>query len=137
MAKIVNLFNGGKKSRKTGVVNVNSSNVYPTQLTATAATATTLSLDLLDSYEFFTCAQTSAATDKLAIPAGADVGTEIIIKSVGTSFGVIRSGSDTINGVSTIVTLAANATAVLRKVSSTAWILTHFSTAGAVTAPVV
>lgn len=135
MAKIVNLFNGGKRSRKTGVVNINSKNVYPTQLTATAATATTLSLDLLDAYEFFNCAQTSAATDKLAIPSGADVGTQIIIKSVGTSFGVIRSGSDTINGVSTIVTLAANATAVLLKVSSTAWILTHYATSGAITSP--
>lgn len=137
MAKIINLFNGGKKSRKTGLVNVNSWNVYPTTLVATAATATTLSLDLLDSYEFFNGVQTSAATDKIAIPAGADIGTQIVIKSAGTSFGVIRSGSDTINGVSTIVTLAANATAILRKVSSTAWILTHYATTGAVTAPVV
>lgn len=137
MAKIVNLFNGGKKSRKTGVVNVNSNNVYPVQLTATAGTATTLSLDLLDAYEFFNCAQTSAATDKIAIPAGADIGTEIVIKSVTTSFGVIKSGSETINGVATIVTLAANATAVMKKVSSTAWILTHYATTGAVTAPVI
>ncbi len=136
MASIVNLFNGGKKSRKTGVVKVNSKNVYPTGLVATAGTATTLSLDLLDSYEFFNATQTSAATDKLAIPSGADVGTQIIIKAT-ASFGVIKSGSDTINGVSTIVTLAAGATAILLKVSSTAWILTHYATSGAVTAPVV
>jgi len=135
MAKIVSLFNGGKKTRKTGVVSVNSSNVYPTQLTATATAATTLSLGLLDSYEFFTGAQTSAATDKIAIPEGADIGTQIIIKSVGTSFGVIKSGSDTINGVSTIVTLAANATATLRKVSATAWLLIHQTTAGVLSAP--
>ncbi len=137
MAKIVNLFNGGKKSRKTGVVNVNSFNVYPTALVATAATATTLSVDLLDSYEFFNCSQTSLATDKIAIPSGADIGTKIVIKSVTTSFGVIRSGSETINGVATIVTIAANATAVLLKVSATAWILTHYAANGSVTAPVI
>src|SRR5882672_7240446 len=116
MAKFISLFNGGKRSRKTGVVSVNAFNVYPTALVATAGTATTLSLDLLDSYEFFNCSQTSAATDKLAIPSGADIGQKIVIKSVTTSFGVIKSGSDTINGVATIVTLAANATAVLIKV---------------------
>lgn len=136
MAKIVSLFNGGKRSRKTGVVNVNSKNVYPTTLVATAGTATTLTLPLLDSYEFFVGQQTSAATDKLAIPSGADVGTEIVIFAT-NSFGVIKSGSDTINGVATIVTIAAGCHARLLKVSSTAWILTHFSTAGAVTAPVV
>lgn len=136
MAKIVNLFNSGKRSIKTGVVKVNSYNVYPTALVATAAGATTLTLPLLDSYEFFNCSQTSAATDTLIIPAGADVGQIIVIKSVTTSFGVIKAGSETINGVSTIVTLAANATAILRKVSSTAWILTHYATSGAITSPV-
>lgn len=136
MAKILSLFNGGKRSRKTGDVKVNSKNVYPTGLVATAGTATTLTLALLDSYEFFTGAQTSAATDKIAIPAGADIGTEIIIFAT-NSFGVIKSGSDTINGVSTIVTIGAGAHARLLKVSATAWILTHFGTNGAVTAPVV
>lgn len=136
MASIISLFNGGKRSRKTGIVKVNSYNVYPTALVATAGTATTLTLELLDSYDFFTGQQTSAATDKIAIPSGADIGTKIVITAT-NSFGVIRSGSDTINGVSTIVTLAAGATAVLVKRSSTAWYLTHYASNGAVTAPVV
>jgi len=135
MAKIVNLFNGGKKTRKTGVVNVNSSNVYPTTLVATAGGATTLSLDLLDSFEFFTGQRTSAATDRIIIPAGADIGTEIIIQAV-DSFGVIRGGSDTINGVSTICTLTAGGTGTLKKVSATAWKLVNQASNGALTAPV-
>lgn len=136
MSKIVNLFNGGKKSRRTGVVNVNSYNVHPTTLVATAAGAATLTLDLLDGSEFFTGNNTSAATDRILIPASADIGTQIIIKA-GTSFGVIRSGSDTINGVTTIITIAANGTAELLKTAATTWILTHRASNGSLTAPVI
>lgn len=134
MAQIINLFNGGKKTRKTGVVNVNSSNVYPTTIVATASPGTPLSLDLLDSYEFFTGQQTSAATDRIILPEGARVGTEIIIQAT-NSFGVIKSGSDTINGVGTICTLTAGGTGVLRKVSATAWKLTNIAANGALTNP--
>ena len=136
MSLIVNLFNGGKKSRRTGVVSVNSYNVYPTTLVATAGTATTLTLDLLDGNEFFNGNNTSAATDKLAIPSGAPIGAQIIIRA-GTSFGVIRSGSDTINGVSTIVTIAAGGVAELLKTSATTWVLTHRASNGALTSPVI
>lgn len=136
MAKVVNTRNNGNPAIRYGEVLVNSRNVYPATLTATAGTATTLTLDLLDGYEFFTGVQTSAATDKIAIPANAPIGTEIVIHAT-SSFGVIRSGSDTINGVSTIVTIAAAGTAVLLKCTATTWKLTHYAANGAVTAPVV
>lgn len=136
MAKIVNTRNNGNPSIRYGEVVVNSRNVYPVTLTATAGTATTLTLPLLDGYEWFNGVQTSAATDKLALPENAPIGTEIVIHAT-SSFGVIKSGSDTINNVATIVTIAAGGTAVITKCTATAWKLVHYASNGAVTAPVV
>jgi hypothetical protein len=137
MAKVINTRNNGNPGIRYGEVLVNSKNVYPSTVTATATASTTaITLPLLDAYEFFTGVQTSAATDKIALPASAPVGTEIVIHAV-SSFGVIKSGSDTINGVATIVTIAAAATAKILKVTSTAWVLTHIGSDGALTAPVV
>lgn len=135
MSKVVNTRNNGNPAIRYGEVLVNSKNVYPVTVVATAATSSPITLSLLDGYEFFVGAQTSAATDKIALPA-APVGTEIVIFAT-NSFGVIRSGSDTINGVSTIVTIAAAASARILKVSATAWQLTHVASNGALTAPVV
>ena len=138
MSKVINTRNNGNPGIRTGEVLVNSKNVYPVTLVATPTAATTLTLALCDGYEFFVGANTSAATDKIALPASAPVGTEIVIFAT-TSFGVIKTtgSSDTINNVGTIVTIAANATARILKVTSTAWQLTHVAQNGALTAPVV
>jgi len=135
MAKIVNTRNNGNPSIRYGEVLVNSSNVSPTSVVAVPAPgAAVITLPLLDSFEFFVGAQTGAATDRLVLPELAPVGTQITIYAT-NSFGVIRAGSDTINNVSTIVTITALGTAWIRKVSATAWILTNFASNGAVTAP--
>lgn len=137
MAKILNLFNSGKKSIKTGVVNVNSSNVYPSTVVATPTTGTKLGLELIDAYERFNVAQTGAGTDFITLP-NAPVGTKIELYAL-SACKVEGQGSDTINGVAptTDITLAANSLSILRKTSATAWILTQYSSAGAVTAPIV
>jgi len=135
MSKIVNTRNNGNPGIRTGEVMVNARNVYTTSLTATAAGATTLTASLLDGYDFFTGAQTGAATDTLILPSGAPIGTDIVIQAT-NSFGVIKSGSDTINGVATICTITAGGTAHLRKVTATAWKLTNIASNGALSAPV-
>lgn len=135
MAKVVNTRNNGNPGIRTGEVMVNSRNVYPTTLVATSGGATTLTAALLDGYDFFTAEQTSAATDKLVLPTDAAVGTEIVIYA-NDSFGVIKGGSDTINGVGTICTITAGGTAVLRKVADATWVFTNIAADGALTAPV-
>ena len=136
MSTIINTRNNGDPSVRYGEVMVNSKNVYPTTVTAAPTAATTITLGLLKGYEFFNGVQTSAATDKIAIPAGAPIGTEIVIYAA-SSFGVIKEtgSSETINGVGTIVTIAAAASARLLKVTSTAWQLTHVASNGALTNP--
>jgi hypothetical protein len=135
MSKIINLFNSGKKSVKTGVVKVNSRNVYPTTIVATAS-GTSLGIELFDGYEFFNVAQTSASTDFVRLP-DAEVGTVIELFAV-SACKVDASGSQTINGVAntTDITLPINTLSRLEKISATRWILTQFSTAGAVSSPI-
>ena len=138
MAKIVNTRNNGNPGIRYGEVVVNSLNVFPSQLTATPTAATTLKLSLLDGYDFFTGVQTSAATDKIALPENAPIGTQIVIHAV-SSFGVIKTtgSSDTINGVGTIVTITAGGTATITKCTATAWKLVNAATNGVLTTPAV
>jgi len=135
MAKIVNLFNGGKKTIKTGVVRVNSRNVYPTTLVALPTTGLSLGLGLLDSYDFFNVAQTSASTDFIVLP-NAEVGTSIDLYAI-SACKVKGQGSDTINGVapSTAITLAASSRSILTRTTATTWILSQAAASGAATAP--
>lgn len=135
MSKIINLFNSGKKSVKTGVVNINARNVYPTTIVATPTTGTTMGLELLDGYDAFTIAQTSAGTDFITLP-NAPVGTNIELYAV-SACKVQGANSDTINGVAptTDISIAAGAIAVLRRNTETTWKLTHIASNGALTAP--
>jgi hypothetical protein len=135
MAEIVNLYNGGKKTRKTGVVKINSRNVYPSTITATASPGTNLGIDLIGSYEHFRVAQTSAGTDFITLP-DAPIGTVIELFAI-SACKVQGQGSDTINGVapSTDITLAANSLSILRKTGTATWILTQYSSAGVVSGP--
>lgn len=134
MALIVNLFNRGKRSIKTGLVSVNSRNVWPSTILATPSPGTVISLAMLDSAERFNTAQTSAATDVIVVQAGAPVGT-IVEMFASSAHRVQAASGETINGVTTTITVAANALIIMRKTSATAWVLTHYASNGALTAP--
>jgi hypothetical protein len=138
MAFVYNLFNGGTKPKlRTGLVAVNSLNRYPTTLVATAG-GTQLGLELIDNYEYFVGAQTSAGTDVLLLP-DAPIGTKIFIfaNSIfrikaganGSGRG-INAGADT-----TSIPTVASALIELTRVSASNWVATQFAAAGTVTAP--
>jgi hypothetical protein len=128
--------NGGKPTIDAGSLKrVNSFNVYPSTIVATASTGTNLLRSYLDNYEWFNVAQTSAGTDFITLP-DAPVGTVIKLYAV-SACKVQGQGSDTINGVapSTDITLAAASVSTLTKVTSTAWVLEQQSSAGVQSAP--
>jgi hypothetical protein len=128
--------NGGKPTIDAGSLKrVNSFNVYPSTIVATASTGTNLLRSYLDNYEWFNVAQTSAGTDFITLP-DAPVGTVIKLYAV-SACKVQGQGSDTINGVapSTDITLAAASVSTLTKVTSTAWVLVQQSSAGVQSAP--
>lgn len=124
MAKIVNLFNGGKKTIKTGIVRVNSRNVYPTNLVALASTGLSLGLGLPDSYDFFNVAQTSASTDLLILP-NSEIGTLLELYAV-SSF-TVKAGANgsglTINGAADTASILVPTGSIitLTKITSTNW----------------
>jgi hypothetical protein len=129
--------NGGKPNIDAGSLKrVNSFNVYPSTIVATATTGTDLERKHLDNYEWFNVAQTSAATDFITLP-DAPVGAVVVLYAV-SACKVQGQGSDTINGVAptTDITLAAGSVSYLRKVSATAWILNQHSSAGVASSPV-
>lgn len=128
--------NGGKPTIDAGSLKrVNSFNVYPHTVVATATTGTNLSKALLDNYEWFNVAQTSAGTDFITLP-DAPIGTTIKLYAV-SACKVQGQGSDTINGVapSTDISLAAGSISTLTKTTASAWVLMQQSSAGVVTAP--
>lgn len=130
--------NGGDSTlAPAGFINVNSKNPDPITTVATAA-GVLIGLPDANPYDFFAVAQTSAGTDSVRLASELPVGTTLeffaisafTIKTV-TSSGIGINGGTDAQGVA----IAANTSAILRKVSATRWICTAFSTAGAVTAP--
>jgi hypothetical protein len=139
MAFIYNLFNGGKKPKlKTGLVSVNSLNVYGSNIVATAAPGTQLNAVLLDNYDMFRVAQTSAATDVIVLP-NAPIGTKIFFFGVSAcriKAGLNGSGRGINGGADTTsVAIAANAILEVTRASATNWIAVQTAAAGTVTAP--
>lgn len=129
--------NGGKPSIAAGSLKrVNSFNVYHSTITATAGAGTTIDRNLIDNYEFINAAQTSLATDRINLPSGAPVGTVLKIYAI-SACGLFGSDSETINGVATIVTLAAGSISTVTKTTSGAWVLLQQAASGAVSAPVL
>lgn len=130
-------LNGGNPSAISGLKKVKSNEVCPTTLTALAAAAgLPFDANLLVNYDFFVATQTSAGTDHIKIGADFPVGTTIEVQcstaiSFSPSTGVtINGGADT-----TKVAIAANSTAVIKKVSATRLIVHQIATSGAITAP--
>lgn len=115
---------------------VNSYNVSPITVTATASAGTALDSQIYKNYEFFNTAQTSAGTDRIVLPAGLPVGTELWFSAA--SAHVIAAGTgETVNGGTDgqAVAVAANGLIRFLKRSSTAWIANAFTSAGAISNP--
>lgn len=129
--------NGGKPSIDAGSLKrVNSFNVHPSTIVATAGAGATIPRTLIDNYEFVNVAQTSLATDRINLPADAPTGTVLKLYAI-SACGLFGSGSDTINGVATIVTLAAGSISTVTKTVAGKWVLLQQAASGAVTAPVL
>lgn len=123
---------------RQGEIAVNSWNVSPVTVTATAAGRALTPLEI-DQYDFFNAAQTSASTDSIVLPNSLPVGTEIRIQTASAISIQCPSGSSVLlNNVAAPAkgALAANCTAVLVKVSSTRIIFNQISTLGAWTQPI-
>lgn len=138
MARGYNVRNGGVPTISLGLFNVNSLNIAPYTVVATAA-GTLLNQGDIDKFELFTVAQTSAATDLVLLPVVAPIGTKVHF--VATSVARIKAGANgsglTINGAADTlsVPLVVGGLAEFTKISATNWMCQQFSAAGAVTAP--
>lgn len=140
MAREYNVRNGGIPSINIGLFNVNSLNLAPQTVIATAAPGTQLSQGDTDKYELFNVAQTSAATDLVLLPVTAPIGT--FIAFVATSIARVKAGANasglTINNAADTlsVPLAVGSRVEFFKQSATNWTSQTISNAGAVTASV-
>ncbi len=135
--EIVRLGNGGDPQIAAGSLKrVNSFNVAPITIVATASAGTTMDTQAYKNYEWFNVAQTSAGTDFITLPA-APVGTVLMFYAI-SACKVQGTASDTINGVAptTDITLAAGSISEIIRTTATTWVLTHRTTAGVITAPV-
>lgn len=119
---------------RQGFVYVNSKNVSPTTITATAA-GRALTQTEWEGYDFFNVTQTSAGTDSILLPDALPVGTQLMFQA-GAAFSIgCPSGSSVLlNNVAAPAEAAitANQTAIITKVSSTRIVLQTISTLGAV-----
>lgn len=125
MAKIFHIGNGGDPNITSGFKNINSRNVYPVTLVATAAGAA-LSPALILNYDFFNVDQTDGDTNLLILPDAA-AGTCIDLYAVDTF--KVKAGADasglTINGGADTasITVTEGQVVSLKKADSTNWIL--------------
>jgi hypothetical protein len=129
--------NGGKPSIDAGSLKrVNSYNVYPSTVVATATTGTAMNRNLIDNYEYFNVAQTSADTDFILLP-DCPVGT--VIQFYAISACKVKAGADasglTINGGAdtALVVLEAATLYNLEKVTSANWIFSAGTSATSTT----
>ncbi len=133
--EIIRRGNGGDPQIASGSLKrVNSYNVAPTPLVATASEGTLLDSQAYKNYEFFTVTQTSAGTDVIRIPDSLPVGTELRFQATAAfSIGCPTGSSVTLNNVAApaIAAIPINTTAVILKVSATRIVLTDITTLGA------
>ena len=125
------------KGLAEGVISVNSWNYYPTTLVAIPThPGTVLDRALLNQYDLFSAEQTASANDILSLPNGVPIGTKIGIITK-DAMEISAEGIEKINNQAAPkeVVMGANELGVFTKTLN-GWICTHFSIAGAVTAPV-
>lgn len=129
--------NGGDPGIDAGSLKrVNSFNVYPITIVATASAGTALGRVLTKNYEFFNVAQTSAGTDLVILP-DCPSGTVIhfyAISTVAIKAGANGSGLTINNGADTAsLTVAATQLARFQKTTATNWVASIVSSANALT----
>lgn len=138
MAEDYRVRNGGNPAVKNGPIVVNSYNLKPETVVATAA-GTQLTLADTANYELIVAAQTSAGTDFILLPSAAPLGTLLVflassvcrIKAGATGSGLtINAGTDAQS-----VPLVVGARTEFRKQSATNWACMHVVAAGTITAP--
>lgn len=134
--KFLRNYNFGNPQVSYGIKSVVSEEVYPTTITATAS-GTVFPVEELANYGVFVAAQTSASTDSIILPDSIPVGAQFLIQ-FNSSCGIqCPSGSSVLlNNVAAPAegVLAANSTAVIRKVSATRIVFYQVSSLGAVSA---
>ncbi len=131
-------YNFGNSQTAYGPKKILSQEVSPTTITATPAGAE-FSVSLLNDYNFFNTAQTGAATDSIVLPDAIPVGAQFFFQAASAHGIQCPTGSSvTLNNVAAPAegALAANATAVITKVSPTRIVYQQISTLGVVSAPV-
>jgi len=126
MTVVKAIFNaGGKKTAKTGLVNIKSSNVKPTNIVAGASgTGTLLDVEDFKLYDFFNVEQSSGATDEVMLPDDAPIGTRFTLYI--TEVVIIQSETDAneINGVASKgYTCIALDLIECIKVTATGWVI--------------
>lgn len=125
MAKIYNILSDvSDPNIASGVVNVNSGNVYPSTITAVASTGTAIPINYLSNYDHFRIAQTSASTDFVTIPDAA-IGTEMVFYGISAcSIKTVASSGIGINGQADTGSISVSAGELIRltRVTSTNWV---------------
>lgn len=122
-----------RASIRQGFANVNSRNLSPTTITATAA-GRAITLSEVDGYDMFNVTQTSAGTDSIVLPNSLPVGTQLVFQAVAAFSINCPSGSSVLlNNVAAPAkaAIAINTTAIVTKVSATRIIIQVLSTLGA------
>lgn len=137
--EIYRIGNGGKPTIASGSLKrVNALNVSPQAAIVATAAGLTFDITLLDNYEFFNVAQTSAGTDFIILPDTLAVGAVIWLQAASAISIACPTGSTvTLNNVAAPAkgAIAANSTAKIIKVSPTRIIFHQYANTGAVTAP--
>jgi hypothetical protein len=132
--------NGGRSTIASGSLKrVNALNVSPQAALVATAAGLTFNIYDLDNYEMFDVAQTSAGTDFIILPDTLPRGAVIWLQAASAISIACPTGSSvTLNNVAAPAkgTIAANATALIIKVSPTRIIYTQYTSAGVASAPV-
>lgn len=136
--KLTRVFNAGKPARKSKELDAYSMNVSPDTIVATAS-GTAFDKELLENYDTFVVARTSADTDKIVLPNGLPIGTKIRFLTTTTAIevGVDATDSEVVNGgtANQDVALIANAMLEMQKITATGWAMEQLTSAGARTTP--
>jgi len=127
-----------RASIRQGFVNVNSKNVSPTTIVATAAGRALTQFEW-EAYDMFNVTQTSAGTDSVILPNSIPVGTQLLFHAVAAfSIGCPSGSAVLLNNVAAPAeaAIAINTTAVVTKVSATRIVIQVVNTLGATVAVV-
>lgn len=136
--KIFNNETTDRKSIRQGLIEVNSLNVAPTTLVATAA-GTLIPLNLIDQFDMFNVAQTSAGTDSIRIPNALPQGADLVFQATSAvSVGCPSGSSVLLNNVAApaVIAVPANNTLRIFKASPTRIVAELVNTLGVISSPV-